>query len=368
MQLSIRAFCWHGINFIKKNIYSVIPLRVFCPLPTNIYIVPSQRCNAKCIMCLNWREKNPRELSFKIWKKIINELAQIAPYSKVNMSGGEILLPGLLHDIAFYAVKKLPYTGIVTNGFLLDKKMVKKVVAAGFSNINISIDGNTEKTVNTIRGREYAFETTLNAMKLLMEEIKRTKSPTKVFIKPIIMGLNFHELPDLVLKAQKLGLHGVYFQPIEPIYNSKQTFTELKKSSLWIHEKDQLKAEKTINTLIDMKKKGYPIVNETENLKELKAYFELGNNSKKVKKNQKKCEIDLSNLFLLSQGEISFCGTFPPIGNIQKISIKKALLSPFSQIIRKRIRSCGNINTCMSTCKTDKSLFQQVRLFMMLNH
>lgn len=368
MQLSIRALCWHGINFIKKNIYSIVPLRMLCPLPTNIYIVPSQRCNAKCIMCLNWMEKNPKELSLNTWKKTIDELADIAPYSKINMSGGEILLPGLLHDIAFYAVKKLPYTGIVTNGFLLDKKMIKKVIAAGFSNINVSIDGNTEKTVNMIRGREYAYTRTLTAVEALVKEIKRTKSHTKVFIKPIVMGINFHELPDLVRTAQRIGLDGVYFQPIEPIYNSKQTFIELKKSSLWIQEEDRSRAEMTINTLIDMKKKGYPIVNEIENLKELKDYFELENNSKKVKKYQKKCEIDLSNIFLLSQGEISFCGTFPPIGNMQKTSIKKALLSPFSQIMRKRIRSCGKITTCMSTCKTSKSIFQQVKLFMMLNH
>ncbi|MCX6732994.1 MAG: radical SAM protein [Candidatus Roizmanbacteria bacterium] len=363
--MNMKLLVWHGTNYIKKVLYSVIPLKIFIPIPSNIYIVPSKRCNAKCIMCLNWREKNPKELSLKIWKKTIDELARIAPYSKVNISGGEILLPGLLREIAFYAVKKLPYTGIVTNGFLLDKKMVKKVVAAGFSNVNISVDGNTEKTVNMIRGREYAFKTSLLAMELLTKEIKKSKSHTKVIIKPIVMGLNFHELPDLVCKAKKIGLQGVYFQPIEPIYNSKQTFEELKKSALWIQQKDKVKALDIINKLIKMKKEGYPIINEVSNLEELKDYFELRERDQKVQ--LKHCEIDLANLFLLFNGDITFCGSFPAIGNIRRTQIQDTLTSPFAQLLRRRIRNCGKIDVCKSTCKINKSIFQQARLFFMLN-
>lgn len=365
MIVTIKSVFWHGKNYLKKSIYSVTPLKWFTPIPSNIYIIPSQRCNAKCIMCLNWKEKEPLELPIELWKKAIDELAHIAPYSKVNISGGEILLPGLLRDIAFYAVKKLPFTGIVTNGFLLDTKMAKELIAAKFSNINISVDGNTEKTVNTIRGREYAFKTTLHAMELLAKEIKKTKSHTKVIIKPIVMGLNFPELPDLVRKVHSLGLDGVYFQPIEPIYNSKQTFTELKKSALWIQEKNKPKALQVVNELIEMKKTGFPIINEIANLEELKAYFEL---EEKTKSNQQmNCTIDLSNLFILQDGNISFCGSFPAIGNIKNGHIQKALLSPFADLMRKRIRNCGKVNTCMSTCKVSKSLFQQAKLFLMLN-
>jgi len=361
----IRIFFWHGWNLLKKNIYSVFFLDSFTPIPSNIYIIPSQRCNAKCIMCLNWREKTPLELSFETWQLVIDELAYVAPYSKINISGGEILLPGLLQDIAFYAARRLPYTGIVTNGFLLNKEMVKKVVAAGFSNVNISIDGNSEKIVNMIRGREYAYKTTLKAMELLAKEIKRTKSHMKVIIKPIMMGLNFHELPDLVRKVQKNGLHGVYFQPIEPIYNSKQTFEELKKSSLWIQKKDKFWASQIIDELIEMKKSGFPIINEVVNLEEIKDYFELSEGKNKIF--LRRCKIDLSNLFLFHGGGISFCESFPSIGNIQKNTIKEALFSQKAKAQRKLIRRCRQINTCLSTCFIQKSPLQQMKLFLMLN-
>lgn len=363
--MKIRPLLWHGLNYIKRRIFSIFPLKIFTPIPSNIYIFPSQRCNAKCIMCLSWKEDGAGDLPLTVWKKAIDELAHIAPYSKINISGGEILLPGLLCDVAFYAVKRLPYTGIVTNGFLLDKKMVQKVVAAGFSNINISVDGNTEKTVNMIRGRSYAFSTTLHAMEMLVDEIKKKKSHTKVFIKPIVMGLNFRELPDLVRKVQKIGVNGVYFQPIEPIYNSKQTFSELKKSALWIREKDKIEANIIIDELIKMKKQGLPIINEIAALDELKDYFEL----RKIeqKKQLKHCEIDLSNLFLLDNGTVTFCVSYPAIGNIKKTKIQDALVSPFAQLLRKRIRNCGQIDTCKSTCKVNKSLYQQARIFLMLN-
>jgi radical SAM protein with 4Fe4S-binding SPASM domain len=157
----------------------------------------------------------------------------------------------------------------------------------------------------------------------------------------------------------------VYFQPIEPIYNSKQTFVELKRSALWIQEKDRERALAVINELISMKKAGALIVNEISNLEELKDYFKLSAQTNVSK--QQTCEIDLSNLFLTPNGGISFCGSFPDIGNIQKTSIKNALVSPFARMLRKRIRHCGKIDICKSTCKVNKSLYQQARLFLMLN-
>lgn len=364
---NILSFIWHTANYLKKEVFKVYSInsKWLVPIPSNIYIVPSRRCNAKCIMCMNWREKNPIELPLSVWKKAIDELARIAPYSKVNISGGEVLMPGIVRDVAFYAAKKLPFTGVVTNGFLLNNASVKKLVAAQFSNINISVDGNTEKTVNMIRGREYAFRTTLEGMRMVVEEIKRTHSHTKVLIKPIIMGLNFSELPDLVRKAQEIGIHGIYFQPIEPIYNSKQTFEELKKTALWIQKKDKKRALKVIDELIIMKRKGFRIINEISSLEELKDYFELRVQGQKVV--QKTCEIDLSNLFLTHNGTISFCSSYPPLGNIQKIQIADALISSIALLLRKRIRNCGKIDTCKSTCKVNKSLFQQARIFLLLN-
>jgi len=180
-----------------------------------------------------------------------------------------------------------------------------------------------------------------------------------------MMGLNFRELPDLVRKLQKMKVDGIYFQPIEPIYNSRQTFPELKKSALWIPPKDKNEALRIVNELIALKQAGAPIINEKSNLEDLKDYFELRSEDKRI--HPKKCEIDLSNLFLVPDGSISFCGTYPAIGNIKKDRIYAALSSPFATFLRKRIRNCGMIKTCMSTCKINKSLFQQARMFLMLN-
>lgn len=363
--MKIRALVWHGVNYIKRLLFVYIPWPLFVPLPTNIYITPTQLCNSKCIMCLSWRDDGSKDLSFSLWKKAVDTIARIAPYSKINISGGEILLPGLLHDIAFYTVKKLPYTGIVTNGFLIDRKMARKLIAAGFSNINLSIDGMRPETVNLIRGRRYAYATTQNAMKLLANEIKRTGSHTKVIVKSIIMGLNVTELPDLVRTVKQMGLHGIYFQPIEPIYNSKQTFAELKKSTLWIQEADRQRAMRIFNTLVTMKKEGYPILNEVKNIEGMKHYFELEGDGIRVP--VKNCTIDLSNLFLSEKGDISFCSTYPALGNIRTMSIEHALCTPHARFLRKRIRACGKRNSCMSTCKSDKSLIQQLKLFLFLN-
>ena len=132
-----------------------------------------------------------------------------------------------------------------------------------------------------------------------------------------------------------------------------------------IRNKKTASAKKMLEDVISMKKAGALIVNELSNLEEPKDYFEL--REKESIAAQKTCEIDLSNLFLTHNGGISFCGTYPDIGNIQKTSIKNALVSPFARLLRKKIRHCGKIDTCKSTCKVNKSLYQQARLFLMLN-
>jgi len=356
----------HGINWVKAKLFVLTKSILFIPFPNNIYVVPDKKCNSHCITCLSWLSKD-KNMPWAVWKKTINELSNIFLYSKINISGGEIFYSNLLKKISYYSAKKLFYTGIVSNGFLIDKKQAKNLILKNFSNINISIDGVNEKTVNMIRGRSYAFEKSWGAIKLLIQERNKLKARTKLIVKTIIMGLNIEELPELVKKVKLIGADGIYFQPIEPIYYSNQTFDELKKTALWV--KNKTRALSSIDKLIALKKNGHAILNDFNTLEMFKQYFGLikeNSLSKKIRKSS--CDIDTSNLFIFQNGDITFCPFFPSLGNIKSHKIKEIITSKMADIQRNKIRKCLKINTCLSTCRGSKSLTQQIKLFFFINH
>ncbi|NMB92378.1 MAG: radical SAM protein [Parcubacteria group bacterium] len=182
MLKKIKIGLLHGINYIKKNLAIRIPCIYLIPKPQAIYLIPSIKCNSKCIMCSFWSKKDVT-LSFKQWQKVIDNLYDwCGPYVKINISGGETLLPGVMHQVISYCIKKFPLTGIVSNGFLIDKKEAKKLIQKNFNNINISIDGNTKKTVNMIRGQPFAFKRSRNAIKYLVNEKNKQKNIQKLLL------------------------------------------------------------------------------------------------------------------------------------------------------------------------------------------
>jgi len=334
---TIQAALFHGINYSKQYLFLKTNQPLFLPKPRSIYVTPDLSCNSRCIMCRAWQDKSTA-LPFDIWKRFFDDVLQwCGPYVKMNISGGEILVSDIMKRCIDYSVSKLPYTGITSNGFLIDKKVAKNIISKGFSNINISLDGDTKKTAELIRGRSDALQLTKNALKYLVEEKKRQHAKTKIIVKTVIMGLNIEELPSLVRWVALLGLDGIYFQPIEPIYNSDQTLEQLQKTKLWIKPTQRNKAKHVFGELIEMKKNNYPILNDTENFMGIYKHFRLNDENGSVPFIRRTCEIDTSSIFVQHDGSIRLCPSFSPIGNIASGRLKDIMVSKYAFIQRKQI-------------------------------
>lgn len=360
----LSAGTFHFINHLKKTLFLKTSLSFLTPTPQSVYLIPGSECNSHCIMCLNWLFKK-KQIPFSIWKKVIDDINKLSPYTKINISGGEVLIPGEMLKTVNYSISKLPYTGITSNGFFIDKKMARSLVSKGFSNINISFDGITKNTVNLIRGRSFAYDKTKKAIVFLINERNQQKSKAKIIVKTVIMGLNFKELIKLVHWIKRIGADGIYFQPIGPIYGSNKTMKELKKSSLWIKEREYTLLVNTIHKFIQMKKNGYPILNDFEHLDSIINYFDPNKVENKTHANY--CDIDTTSLFIVANGDVHFClDSFPPIGNVLKNSLDKIMNSKKAIFQRRLIRKCGKASQCLSTCLYKKSLFQQAKMFLFL--
>lgn len=355
---------FHGSNYIKKFLYLKTGYKFLLPKPSNIYFIPTARCNSRCNMCYSWKvKKDP--ISLDVWKKTIDQLVEwVGPWAKINISGGEMLLTEYSREIIFYCASKSKMAGITSNGYLIDEKMAQKLVAHNFSNINISLDGVKKKTAELIRGRRDSLKLTSRAVQLLVKEKKKQGSDVKIIIKTIIMGLNVLELPSLVTWGQKIEVDGIYLQPIEPIFHSDQSFKELKKTDLWISRENLDEACRVFDKLINMKKRGYGILNSVEEIEGWKSYFGKKDCVSASSDKNLGCNIDLQTLFFGYQGNVKFCPNFPEIGNVEDGDLEDTVFSKKALIQREAIRKCKK--NCSLTCTSDKKLPQLFRLFKFL--
>ena len=166
----------------------------------------TERCNLRCKHCYQdpsflKQEVSTREL-FKILEDFIKQIKTWdLPKERVRISftGGE---PFIRKD--FFKLLEKCYQnrsrfryGILTNGTLLNKEIVKKLKNLKVDYIQISLEG-TEKINDSIRGKG-VFKKVIKAMKLLKNKSIATNFSMTV------SKVNLKEVPRLVKLSKKLG-------------------------------------------------------------------------------------------------------------------------------------------------------------------
>lgn len=173
-------------------------------------------CNLDCVMC-PWREitknsKNRGLMSDEVW-------AAIKPYlPEVNSidftGGGEPLLQPKLAEWIAAAKSAGCETGFLSNGLLLKRDRLKRILAAGIDWICISMDGATADIYNKIRiGSDFerVCANVGNIAKL------RTGKTPKTMINFVLMHINFHQVEEILQLAARLGIDQVNFKQCDVI-------------------------------------------------------------------------------------------------------------------------------------------------------
>ena len=130
--------------------------------PPVIRIEPASSCNLRCKHCPTGLGASPkglmsRNLFLKILTQVENYVSQIS--TVVLYHGGEPLLnPDIFYFINELKKLKIKKIKMVTNGKLLDKDRIIKVISSGLDEIEISLDGLSVDDSNGIRRRSDASE------------------------------------------------------------------------------------------------------------------------------------------------------------------------------------------------------------------
>ena len=197
-------------------------------------------CNLKCKMCPFW--KRPSEnLSTRKEKEILRQIYD-SGVCAVGFEGGEPLLRKDLSEILAYS-RSLPlHTSLITNGTLL-KSRIDEIAPYINGILFVSLDG-LEKTHDLIRGVDGCFRRALDG-------ITAAKKKVSIRINTTIMSDNIHEIEDIVKLAKDLGVK-IVLSVAHDYHNTEESTPQT----------DEIK--KVAKQLIELKRKGYPIMNSTD--------------------------------------------------------------------------------------------------------
>lgn len=176
--------------------------------PIHLTIEATNLCNLNCPMCgtgKNFSTRKKGQISFNAFKQIIDELGKYL-YVVGPFNLGEPLLHKEIFNMISYAQKKNITTVISTNGILLTKDIVSKIIESGLEELFISIDAATEKTYNIMRpGGDFAV--LIENIKFLVQEKKKRKSKTPYIIaQMVVTKYNENEVNDFKKMTDDLGV------------------------------------------------------------------------------------------------------------------------------------------------------------------
>jgi MoaA/NifB/PqqE/SkfB family radical SAM enzyme len=176
-------------------------------IPIRLDIENVSRCNFRCSMCQvsGWGPKYQRakDMTLQEFKDLIDEQYGLVEIKLHGMGepllGGEVFL-----DMVRYARSKGIWVRTSTNGSLLHfKDNYKKLVETGINEVQISFDGATKETFESIRNGS-KFELEVRNCKLINDYCNQNGLlVTRMWV--LLQRANAHEFHDFVEIAGKMG-------------------------------------------------------------------------------------------------------------------------------------------------------------------
>ncbi len=311
--------------------------------PLLVDISMTQKCFFKCKCCDIWKNDHhqSKELSLEEWKKFIDQLSEWHPVKHVCIAGGEPFVREDVIELANHCVDKNMEPVIVSNGWLVDEKLARKIADSKIRVINFSIDG-FEKTHDWIRGMKGAFKRATRAIDLL----KEMKPEIRIGISTTINKKNMKEIDKFMEWIQNnKNIDYVNFQALENFYNYRKSDWYLK-SKLW--PSDMKLVHKKMNSLIAMKKKGYKIHNPEHQFKVFSQYFENPNNVQKLN-----CIAGYQSFAVGTDGSVNLCIRDQPIGNILETHPRKIYHNMWAKFTRIKSNVCNKKCHFLVNCYYD---------------
>jgi len=173
------------------------------PKPAMVQIELNNACNLDCTMCP--RHELPIELQEMDWDTYVQVLNQLDSFGlhRIDLGGwGEITYHKQFNEMIEFACKRGFHVSFTTNGLLLRKEKLQRVLDAGVREITFSLD--------SLEKRSKGFEGHINntAWKNLQELLShREQYKLIIRVNTLVQKSNFHEIIEITDRLDELGVY-----------------------------------------------------------------------------------------------------------------------------------------------------------------
>lgn len=328
--------------------------------PTMVGVLVTYRCQMRCKQCNIWRWSDRREeLSTQQWKDVLRGLRQWLGPCHIQFGGGEPFLRPDLVELFSYASELGIAPGTTTNGAAISDGTAQRLVNCGLFNLNISIDGIRPETHDYLRGVKGTFAKLMNAIEMLQRYQQEQRSRLNIMLKTTIMGSNLGELLSLLDFVEEQGITGIRFQLLDQNLGEKRDEVWYRQSELWVKDNDALDA--VIDSLLERKRRGSPVLNTVAYLQLAKQYYRDPN---AVGVLGGRCAVGWTSFNINANGDVQLCYEMPPIGNVTEATPRQIWTSTKARQQREQIARCRQ--SCIQLCRVKRSFAENVDLFLRL--
>jgi MoaA/NifB/PqqE/SkfB family radical SAM enzyme len=338
----------HTYNHFAEELY--IHSGTDITKPVTFYGLVNERCNVACRYCEYWRlPKYKDEMTIEQWQAALLSIKQFVGKFSISFSGGEpFIKPGFL-DLMAFCHRNGILAGVTTNGSALNRKNAAKFIDAHPFNLCVSCDAPNAELHDYLRGYPGLFQKLSDGIKYVREERDKKGLDFPIIIKPTVNRKNYALLPEMVAWCKEVGATAVNFQPMDRW--TQETYDEL-----WIEADEHDELQKVADRMLEMKRRGEPILNSELLISMLVPHFREETAPPEVMP----CRVGMRDFFIRTNGDIEVCFFFPAIGNIKEQSARDIWYGPKAQEIRKQTVECDRL--CLYTCLSQKTLGDKVKM------
>lgn len=310
-------------------------------------LMVTYRCNLHCVMCdmpekaTGFARGGQTEFSTEQFRNIIKEFAQMGTPG-IGFTGGEPLLREDIFELMTEVRRHGMISHLNTNGWLLGSEEVERLIDTGVDSVNISLDGATADTHDSIRKTPGAFSKAVRAVETIIRFKHRRKSRLRIKTVAVIDGKNIDEVPQILALGRNLGVDCVELIPRQPFVGNC-----LKEA---VSQELLSKVENLSTFLLEQKKRGVPIENSHSHLKMFQKSF--AGDPLPIK-----CNAGYNSLAVDCYGNIFPCVPWinwgKAVGNLKDGSLSACWNSSKYQDQRKITGECRG---CYLNCQTEMNL------------
>jgi MoaA/NifB/PqqE/SkfB family radical SAM enzyme len=305
----------------------------------------TNKCNARCSHCFNWKTQPTNELTLEEIKKIDFNI-----FDSVSITGGEPTLRADLADICSHIVKNKIYLN--TNG--LNPERIQEVierVAAGMVNVTVSIDG-TQDVHDGIRGAK-CFDSAIKTIRLCQ------KLGAGVTILTTVSRYNMENIPVLM---EYLKTEGIFTKKGDAVFNIARGLEHAFNVDPTIGFYHNPRDNKTVLNLEELKKvfdcvKMY-MANQNRVIWDYSIKM-LSQNKKLVT-----CYAGNLEMVLHANGDVAACEYTKPFANIRDFDfdVEKLWNSKEAETFRGKLHRCYCIHPCNLNTAIPRTLTGIIKL------